>query len=359
MKTLMLTLAALAAVSACSSREQSAPVVNQADRPLLVAPPDTSNKVTSDISSRGTQPVSPVEQQAPRAEPPPNARPAPRPHKRATVRPKPPADTATARGYAPPAKPDTVRPPDTSVVRDTAPAPPRDTARAAAPDTTTKPPAPDTVATAHADTLPADTTRSSSDSAVASSATVTAPAANASGLDDAARTLPIGTEIHAALDDSISSRRDSAGRTITAQISQSVTGAGGKVLIPAGSTVRLTVTRLASAKSKGSQGSLALKVDGIEVGGQLQNVQADVRAVPRELRSRGVTSGDAAKVGVGAVGGAVLGRVLGGNSKGAVIGGVVGAAGGAVVASQTATRDVVVKAKTPVTIVLTAPLVTP
>ena len=49
----------------------------------------------------------------------------------------------------------------------------------------------------------------------------------------------------------------------------------------------------------------------------------------------------------------MLGRVLGGNTKGAVIGGVVGAAGGAVVASQTASRDVVVKAKTPVTFVLT------
>jgi glycine zipper 2TM protein len=348
MKRLILAFAALAAVSACSdSRERNIPVANQPDRPLRVAQPDTSDRVLPDLASRGDQPVSPVEQQAPRAEPAPKAPPVPRPQKRAAVRPKPPVDTATARGYVPPTKPDTVS------------APPLDTARAAAPDTTTTAPAPDTVATAHADTLPADTTRSSSDSAVASSATVTAPAANASRLDDAARTLPIGTEIHAALDDSISSRRDSAGRTITAQISQSVTGAGGRVLIPAGSTVRLTVTRLASAKSKGSQGTLALKVDGIEVGGQLQNVQADVRAVPRELRSRGVTSGDAAKVGVGAVGGAVLGRVLGGNSKGAVIGGVVGAAGGAVVASQTATRDVVVKAKTPVTIVLTAPLVTP
>jgi hypothetical protein len=64
-------------------------------------------------------------------------------------------------------------------------------------------------------------------------------------------------------------------------------------------------------------------------------------------------------VGAGAAGGAVLGRVIGGSTKGAVIGGVVGAAGGAVVANQTATRDVVVKAKTPVTFVLTAPLVTP
>jgi hypothetical protein len=348
MKRLTLVFAALAAVSACSdSRGRNIAVANQPDRPLRVAQPDTSDRVTRDLASRGDQPVSPVEQQAPGAEPSPKARPAPRPQKRAAVRPKPPVDTATARGYVPATKPDTVT------------APPLDTARATRPDTTTAIPPADTVATAHTDTLPADTTRSSSDSAVASSATNNGPAANTSGLDNAARTLPIGTEIHAALDDSISSRRDSAGRTITAQITESVTGPGGNILIPAGSTVRLTVTRLASAKSKGSQGSLVLKVDGIEVGGQLQNVQADVRAVPRELRSRGVTSGDAAKVGVGAVGGAVLGRVLGGNSKGAVIGGVVGAAGGAVVASQTATRDVVVKAKTPVTFVLTAPLVTP
>jgi hypothetical protein len=355
MKRLILAFAALAAVSACSDgRERNIAVANQPDRPLRVAQPDTSDRATRDLASQGAQPVSPVEQQAPRAEPAPKA-PAPRVKKRAAVRPKPLLDTASARGYAPTTKPDSVTPPDTSVVRDTLSAPPRDTARAVAPDTTRSVSATDTVATARADTLPADTARPSSDSAVASSATETA----AAGFDDAARTLPVGTEIHAALDDSISSRRDSAGRTITAQITTSVTGAGGKVLIPAGSTVRLTVTRLASAKSKGSQGSLALQVDGIEVGGQLQNIQADVRAVPRELRSRGVTSGDAAKVGVGAVGGAVLGRVLGGNSKGAVIGGVVGAAGGAVVASQTATRDVVVKAKTPVTIVLTAPLVTP
>ena len=348
MKRLILAFAALAAVSACSdNRERSIAVANQPDRPLRVAQPDTSDRATRNLASPGDQPVSPVEQQAPRAEPAPKARPTPRSQKRAAARPKPPVDTTSTRGYAPATKPDTISSADTSVVRDTVSPPPLDTARAAAPDTTRPVPATDTVATARTDTLPADTTRSSSDSA------------NASSFDNAARTLPIGTEIHAALDDSISSRSDSAGRTITAQITQSVTGAGGKILIPAGSTVRLTVTRLASAKSKGSQGSLALKVDGIEVGGQLQNVQADVRAVPRELRSRGVTSGDAAKVGVGAVGGAVLGRVLGGNSKGAVIGGVVGAAGGAVVASQTATRDVVVKAKTPLTFVLTAPLLTP
>jgi uncharacterized membrane protein len=93
------------------------------------------------------------------------------------------------------------------------------------------------------------------------------------------------------------------------------------------------------------------------VGGGIQKISANVQPVPHELRGRGVTAGDAAKVGVGAAGGAVLGKVIGKDTKGAVIGGVIGAAGGAVVASQTATRDVVVKAKTPVVLVLTQPLV--
>jgi uncharacterized protein YcfJ len=104
---------------------------------------------------------------------------------------------------------------------------------------------------------------------------------------------------------------------------------------------------------------LALQADVVSLNGQLLPVKAEIKPVPRELRGRGVTGSDAAKVGGGAAAGAVLGGVVGGNTKGAVIGGVAGAAAGAVVANQTATRDVVVKAKTPVVMVLTAPLVTP
>jgi hypothetical protein len=140
-------------------------------------------------------------------------------------------------------------------------------------------------------------------------------------------------------------------------VMENVTGSDGRTLIAAGAPVHFTVTRLSAAKSKSAQGRLALQVDDIAIGGELRKVSADVRPVPHELRGRGVGTGEAAKVGAGAVGGAVLGRVIGGNTKGAVIGGVVGAAGGAVVASQTASRDVVVKAKTPVVFVLTEPLV--
>ena len=72
-------------------------------------------------------------------------------------------------------------------------------------------------------------------------------AAAASPSPATTRTLPAGTEIHAALDDSISSRRDSAGRTITAEVMQAVSDAGGEVVVPAGARVRLTVTQLAPA----------------------------------------------------------------------------------------------------------------
>ena len=134
-------------------------------------------------------------------------------------------------------------------------------------------------------------------------------------------------------------------------------GSDGKTLIAAGAPVHFTVTRLSPARSKSAQGRLRLQVEGVGVGGEIRKISADVQPVPHELRGRGVTAGDAAKVGVGAAGGAVLGKVIGKDTKGAVIGGVIGAAGGAVVASQTATRDVVVKAKTPVVFVLTQPLV--
>lgn len=342
MKNLMLILAGLSAVSACSEvRDRRVPQAeNSAQRPDLTLPDTASLSDTSfTVSSRAPQPVSPVEQAPPapkrRAKPTRPAKPA-----RATV------DTST-RAYAPNPPPDTTSAPrDTAPARDSVTA---DSAMAAVPDTAVAPkadsataPAPDTLAARTPDTT----------------AVAAAPAAAARAGTNA-RTLPIGTEIHAALEDSITSRRDTVGSMVAAHVMENVTGPDGRTLIAAGTPVRFTVTQLSPAKSKGSQGRLALRADGIALNGQLRPVKADVRPIPRELKGRGVTGSDAAKVGVGAAGGAVLGRVVGGNTRGAVIGGVAGAAAGAVVASQTATRDVVVKAKTPVVIVLTQPLTAP
>ena len=350
MKRLVLALAGALLVSGCSnSQDRRTPAADNLTRPLEVARVDT------------TQSLSPVEQQA-TPSPERAAMPKPRKAKRPSKKPAPPAastpvEDSTARGYAPGQSSDVVPSPDSvgTPLADTARV--ADTARTAASDSNVSP-ARDTTPAQAAAPAPAspsapDTLAVSGDTTSPSLETATA------GTTVGARTLSIGTEIHAALDDSINSRTDTAGRVVTAVVMENVTGSDGKTLIAAGAPVRFTVTRLSAAKSKSAQGRLALRVDGVGVGGQLQKVSADVRPVPHELRGRGVGTGEAAKVGVGAVGGAVLGRVLGGNTKGAVIGGVVGAAGGAVVASQTASRDVVVKARTPVTFVLTEPLVAP
>jgi hypothetical protein len=172
------------------------------------------------------------------------------------------------------------------------------------------------------------------------------------------RVLPVGTTVRAVLQDSINSRHDSAGEVVMARINADITDRSGQVVVPAESPFQLSIAQLEPAKSRNAaDGKLVLRVDSVFVEGRAYWVSGDVQAVPHELRGRGVTAGEAGKVGVGAAAGAVVGRVLGGNTRGAVIGGVVGAAGGAAVAAQTARRDVVVKPGTWVSFVLTAPLV--
>jgi hypothetical protein len=386
MKPYMLALTGLAFAMSCSSQggEQQLPADDDLAPPLEMARIDT----THPIAKVEHQPEAPAAQvaKAPAApKPKPAAKKAPRPARKAPVDTAvrvaaAPEDTSTVRGYAPNAEADSA-PIDTaadtasmvvsdteataSPIVDTVPSPvidsavaSRDTARRRV-DTVAAATPGDTASTAVSDTSTAvPDTVATRDTAPASTGPVPSPTSNAGPSSDAAaRTLPTGTEIHAALDDSINSRKDTVGRTVTAVVMENITGPNGKTLIAAGSPVRLTVTRLSPARSKGGQGRLGLKVDGIGIGQALQSVSAEVQAVPHELRGRGVTAGDAAKVGVGAAGGAVIGKVIGKNTKGAVIGGVIGAAGGAVVASQTATRDVFVKARTPVTLKLTQPLV--
>jgi hypothetical protein len=237
---------------------------------------------------------------------------------------------------------------------DTAAAPHRDTV-ATAKTATAPTPRADTASTPRADTASTpgiDTSTSPSSDTTAVTPALPRPS------DMAARTLPVGTEIHAAIDDSITSRRDTVGQQVSGHVMENVTGPDGRTLLAAGTPVRFTITQIRPSRSKSSQGRLALQANAVTLGHQVQALKAEIKTVPRELRGRGITGSDAAKVGGGAAAGAVIGGVAG-KTKGAVIGGVAGAAAGAVLATQTATRDVVVKAKTPVVIVLTAPLVAP
>ena len=400
MKQLRVILAGITALSACSGgREQRVPVNDRVAQQSDLTLPDTlSRKDTSvTLSSQSAEPATP-------AKPAPSVAQTPKPARArssavrhrshpAVATPMPEAEDTTVRAYAPGGERDTsiaadssAKKGDSTTVATAAPAPERsDSGSASAPDTvasaletnaeSTSTSTPDTSRAARADTTalardssPApsvdtartsDTTERATPDTTGSVAEPVIPSVSASKASSAAsRTLPIGTEIHAALDDSITSRRDTVGSRVDGHVMENVVGPDGRTLIAAGTPVRFTVTQIRPSRSKSSQGRLALRAEGISFSDQLQSVKAEVKPVSRELRGRGVTGSEAAKVGGGAAAGAVIGGVVG-NTKGAVIGGVAGAAAGAVVASQTATRDVVVKAKTPVVLVLTAPLVAP
>ena len=171
-------------------------------------------------------------------------------------------------------------------------------------------------------------------------------------------TLPSGTAIQAALQDSISSRRNKVGDIVEARVARDITDPAGRVVIPSGTRVPLTIAELAPAKGKGAaDGKLAFQASSVTINGQTYSLTAQVQPVHHELRGRGISAGEAEKVGVGTAIGAIAGRIIGGNATGAVVGGVVGAAGGTAVAVETASRDVVVGAGTTVDLTLTAPLV--
>ena len=379
MKQLRVILAGVTALSACSGgREQRVPVNDRVAQQSDLTLPDTLSRHDTSVtlSSRTVEPATseakpaPPVAQAPRPAKPRSSAARHRSHPAVTT-PKPEAEDTTVRAYAPGGARDTTIVGDSSVKTGDS----TDTIASAletnAESTSTS--TPDTSRAVRGDSMArtgdsatsrsVDTARTGDTTARATPDTTgTQPALSSVSASEsrsaASRTLPIGTEIHAALDDSITSRRDTVGSQVDGHVMQNVVGPDGRTLIAAGTPVRFTITQIRPSRSKSSQGQLALRAEGIAFSDQVQSVKAEVKPVSRELRGRGVTGSEAAKVGGGAAAGAVIGGVVG-NTKGAVIGGVAGAAAGAVVASQTATRDVVVKAKTPVVLVLTAPLVAP
>lgn len=172
-------------------------------------------------------------------------------------------------------------------------------------------------------------------------------------------TLAAGTTIEAAATSQISSRNNKAGETLSATVSNDIKDSRGRVVIPAGSVVKLTISEIAPAENKSqTDGKIVLMPSTIEIGGKSYTLNASIESVEHTLQGRGVTAGDAAKVGAGAAAGAIAGRVLSGNKKGAIIGGVVGAAVGTGVAMETADRDVVVPAGAKIVLKLTTALTT-
>jgi hypothetical protein len=168
----------------------------------------------------------------------------------------------------------------------------------------------------------------------------------------AASNLAAGTTLEATAATSITSKSNKPGETFTARIGQAVLASNGRVVIPAGSVVTLSIVALKPAPNKSAKdGIITLRAESVSINGVSQPLDADVTFVEHILKGRGVGTSEAAKVGVGAAAGAILGKVVGGGT-GAAVGGVVGGAAGAAVAVESADRDVVVPVGATIRLVL-------
>jgi hypothetical protein len=173
----------------------------------------------------------------------------------------------------------------------------------------------------------------------------------------APKSLPAGTVVTLTSSDSISNQTHVAGDPVRAVSAQAITDADGKVVIPAGAQFDGVITEIKHAANPGDAGTMALAFNRVTFDGKTYALDAMSDSLATERQGRGVTGGDAAKVGVGAAAGAILGGIISKDTKGAIVGGVVGAAAGAGVAGATKDADILLPAGASIRIVLANPMV--
>jgi hypothetical protein len=160
-----------------------------------------------------------------------------------------------------------------------------------------------------------------------------------------------GTTIAATVTETVTSETNKVGDQVRVRVSRDVTDSAGRVVIPAGSEITLSIGQIAAGPNRGDQGALEFEVENITIGGETHDLNASVTDFGYEMKGRGIGAAEVAKTGAGAAAGAIVGRVVGGEDKTA-IGAVGGAAVGAAIADHSADRDIVVAAGSSVTLVL-------
>ncbi len=171
--------------------------------------------------------------------------------------------------------------------------------------------------------------------------------------------LMAGTAATLFATDTLTSRHNKVGDTVTAFVDQPVLNDRGVEIIPAGALFFGTISDVAPAESPGGEGRMALTFTDVEIEGYLYPVSARVDSIATHMKGRGVTVGDAAKVGAGTAVGAVAGRILGGNKTGTLVGAAVGTAAGVGIAAATRDIDILLDAGAPMWLVFTAPFERP
>jgi hypothetical protein len=159
-------------------------------------------------------------------------------------------------------------------------------------------------------------------------------------LAQAGGTIPAGARISVVTDQSVSSKTAKAGETVTGSVAQDVT-VDGKVVIPKGAPVKLTVSGVQASGRLSTPAKLYLRLRTVTVGGKTYTIATS--SAGRTLGGKGKR--DAGFIGGGAAGGAIIGALAGGG-KGAAIGAAAGAGAGTAGAAATGKKDIEFPAET-------------
>src|SRR5438094_7162127 len=120
-------------------------------------------------------------------------------------------------------------------------------------------------------------------------------------LAQASGTVPEGTKITVVTDQSVSSKTAKAGQTVTGSVAHDVIS-GGKVVIPKGAPVKLTVSGVQASGRLSSPAKLYLRLHTVTVGGKTYTIATS--SAGRTLGGKGKR--DAGLIGGGAAVGAVV-----------------------------------------------------
>lgn len=163
------------------------------------------------------------------------------------------------------------------------------------------------------------------------------------GLLRAGGTVPKGTRIPVITDQAVSSKNAKVGQPVTGSVAKEVT-VGGKVLIPKGSPVKLSVSGVQASGRLSTPAKLYLHLVSVTVKGKAYTFATS--SAGRSEKGKGKR--DAGFIGGGAAGGAAIGALAGGG-KGAAIGAAAGAGAGTAGAAATGKKDIEFPAETRLT----------
>jgi hypothetical protein len=163
-------------------------------------------------------------------------------------------------------------------------------------------------------------------------------------------TVATGTVLNLELLTALSSETSTVETPIRARLREAVV-VDGHTALPAGAVLTGVVTE--AARSGRVQGRARLGIAFNQV--ELSEGREQLRTTPITFEADGTTREDAARVGVGAVGGAIIGGILGGGS-GAARGAAIGGAAGTGVVLATRGREVELAEGTELAISVVEPL---